>query len=178
MDQRPGDRPADMDPIRAWAGSCREPQLARRLRPSFAHARRPYALLPDQPGVRWWRSRPRPERPDGWPTYPHQENNRIRPGSRPRPEPRRGARRQGDRRPSDANAIFAFDADSGRLLWKTEPIADDVKLSHILGVANGRLVATGDRVLLFNVQTGKLAVTWPDSGKRRGGYRRGLLAGD
>ena len=53
--------------------------------------------------------------------------------------------------PSDADAIFAFDAGSGRLLWKTEPIADDVKLSHVLGVAKGRLVVTGDRVLLFDV---------------------------
>ncbi len=59
--------------------------------------------------------------------------------------------------PSDADAIFAFDAASGRLLWKTEPIADDVKLCHLLGVAKGRLVATGNRVLLFDVKDGKLA---------------------
>ena len=81
--------------------------------------------------------------------------------------------------PSDADAIYAFDAASGRLLWKTEPIADDVKLSHVLGVAKGRLVVTGDRVLLFDVQTGKLVSTWPDSGnKSMEGYGRGLLAGD
>src|SRR5262249_54984311 len=79
--------------------------------------------------------------------------------------------------PSDAHAIFAFDAASGRLLWKTEPIADDVKLSHLLGVARGRLVATGDRVLLFDVRTGKLVSTWPDN-KSLEGYGRGLLAGD
>ncbi len=79
--------------------------------------------------------------------------------------------------PSDANAIYAFDAASGRLVWKTEAISDDVKLSHLLGVAKGRLVATGDRVLLFDVQTGKLVSTWPDSGNMEG-YGRGLLAGD
>ena len=81
--------------------------------------------------------------------------------------------------PSDANAIYAFDKTTGRLLWKTEAISEDVKLSHLLGVAKGRLVATGDRVLLFDVQTGKLLSTWPDSGnKSMEGYGRGLLAGD
>jgi outer membrane protein assembly factor BamB/tetratricopeptide (TPR) repeat protein len=79
--------------------------------------------------------------------------------------------------PSDAAAIYAFAADSGRLVWKTDPIAEEVKLAHLLGVARGRLVATGDRVLLFDVKTGKLAATWPDSGKSEG-YGRGLLAGN
>ena len=80
--------------------------------------------------------------------------------------------------PSDASAIFAFDAASGRLVWKTDPIADEVKLSHLLGVAKGRLVATGDRVLIFDVRDGKLLATWPDSGRSMEGYGRGLLAGD
>ncbi len=80
--------------------------------------------------------------------------------------------------PSDADAIFAFDAQSGRLLWKSEPISDDVKLTHLLGVAKGRLVATGNRVLLFDVTTGKLLHAWPDSVKSLEGYGRGLLAGD
>ncbi len=78
--------------------------------------------------------------------------------------------------PSDAAAIYAFAADTGRLVWKTDPIAEEIKLTHLLGVAKGRLVATGDRVLLFDVKTGKLAATWPDSGKFEG-YGRGLLAG-
>src|ERR1700722_18884038 len=30
--------------------------------------------------------------------------------------------------PSDADAIFAFDAATGRLLWKSKPIADDIRL--------------------------------------------------
>ena len=80
--------------------------------------------------------------------------------------------------PSDADAIFAFDAGSGRLLWKSDPIADDVKLSDLLGVAKDRLVATGNRVLLFDVKTGKMLHAWPDAGKSLEGYGRGLLAGD
>ena len=58
------------------------------------------------------------------------------------------------------------------------PIADDVKLTHLLGVAKDRLVATGNRVLLFDVKTGKLVHAWPDSAKSLEGYGRGLLAGD
>ena len=80
--------------------------------------------------------------------------------------------------PSDAEAIFAFDAQTGRLLWKSDRIADDIKLSHLLGIAKGRLVASGDRVVLFDVKTGKLLHAWPDSGKALDGFGRGLLAGD
>jgi outer membrane protein assembly factor BamB/tetratricopeptide (TPR) repeat protein len=79
--------------------------------------------------------------------------------------------------PVDATSIYAFDAQSGLLVWKSDPVADEVKLSHLLGVARGKLVATGDRVLLFDVKNGKLSASWPDSGKFEG-YGRGLLAGN
>jgi outer membrane protein assembly factor BamB/tetratricopeptide (TPR) repeat protein len=56
-------------------------------------------------------------------------------------------------------------------------IPDEVRLSHVLGVARGKLVATGDRVLWFDVRDGRLVRTWPDAGSREG-FGRGLLAGD
>ena len=80
--------------------------------------------------------------------------------------------------PDDTSAIYAFDAGSGRLVWKTDRLPEEVKLSHLLGVAKGRLVATGDRVLLFDVKNGKLFNSWPDSGRAYDGFGRGLLAGD
>ncbi|WP_435005252.1 PQQ-binding-like beta-propeller repeat protein [Tundrisphaera lichenicola] len=80
--------------------------------------------------------------------------------------------------PDDAPEIYAFDAATGRLIWKTEPIPEDVKLAHILGVAKGKLVATGDRVLWFDVKDGKLAHTWPDNSQAGQGFGRGILAGD
>jgi outer membrane protein assembly factor BamB len=80
--------------------------------------------------------------------------------------------------PDDTSAIYAFDAGSGRLVWKTERLPEEVKLAHLLGVARGHLVATGDRVLLFDVKTGKLVHSWPDSGRAYEGFGRGLLAGD
>ncbi len=80
--------------------------------------------------------------------------------------------------PDDASAVYAFDAAAGRLVWKTDPLPDEVKLAHLLGVAKGRVVATGDRVLLFDVKNGKLLHFWPDSGHGYDGYGRGVLAGD
>jgi outer membrane protein assembly factor BamB len=80
--------------------------------------------------------------------------------------------------PDDTSRIYAFDAGSGRLVWKTDTLPDEVKLAHLLGVAKGRLVASGDRVLLFDVKNGKLIHSWPDSGRAYDGFGRGLLAGD
>src|SRR5262249_5149232 len=53
--------------------------------------------------------------------------------------------------PDDAGAIYAFEATTGRLVWKTDTLPDEVKLAHLLGVTRGRLIATGDRVLLFDI---------------------------
>ncbi len=80
--------------------------------------------------------------------------------------------------PDDTANIFAFDASSGRLVWKTDAIAEDVKLTHLLGVAKGNLIATGDRVLWFDVKTGKLNHSWPDKTTGAQGFGRGLLAGE
>ncbi len=80
--------------------------------------------------------------------------------------------------PDDAPAIYAFDAATGRLAWKTDPIPDDVKLTHLLGVAKGQLIATGDRVLWYDARNGKLAHAWPDNAQAVQGFGRGILAGD
>lgn len=79
--------------------------------------------------------------------------------------------------PDDASSIFAFDAATGRLAWKSEPIPDDRKLAHLLGVAKGRLIATGDRVFWFDIKDGKLVHAWPDGGQVADGFGRGILAG-
>jgi outer membrane protein assembly factor BamB/tetratricopeptide (TPR) repeat protein len=76
--------------------------------------------------------------------------------------------------PEDSTRIFAFDALTGRLVWNSEPRPD---VTHLLGVAKGRLVATGDHVWCLDVRTGKVLSGWPD-GPGLEGYGRGLLAGD
>ncbi len=80
--------------------------------------------------------------------------------------------------PDDAPAIYAFDAATGLLAWKTETIPDEVKLTHLLGVAKGNLIATGDRVLWFDVRNGRLVHAWPDNAQAVQGFGRGILAGD
>ena len=39
--------------------------------------------------------------------------------------------------PNDSDRLFAFDAESGRLLWQSEPIVFD----HLIGVTHGRVIA-------------------------------------
>ena len=80
--------------------------------------------------------------------------------------------------PDDTKSIYAFDAATGRMVWKTDPIADEVKLTHLLGVAKGNLIATGDSVLWIDAKTGRLAHKWPDNNQAVQGYGRGVLAGD
>ncbi len=80
--------------------------------------------------------------------------------------------------PDDTASLYAFDAATGRMAWKTRPIAEDVKVAHLLGVAKGRVVATGERVVLFDVKTGALLHAWPDGPQAPQGFGRGLLAGD
>lgn len=76
--------------------------------------------------------------------------------------------------PQDAPEILAFDASTGQRAWKTKPVAEVV---HLLGVAGGKLFATGDHVFTFDARTGGLLRTWPEVGRYEG-YGRGLLAGD
>jgi cellulose synthase operon protein C len=79
--------------------------------------------------------------------------------------------------PSDADSVFAFDASSGRLLWASDVHSDAIELAHVLGVAHGHLVVTGNRVVLLDVKTGRAVHSWPDAGRMRG-HGRGLLSGD
>ncbi len=77
--------------------------------------------------------------------------------------------------PDDAPSIYAFDAATGRLAWRTEPLP---KVIHLLGVAQGHLIATGDRAWLIDVSNGKVIRYWPEGASGMDSYGRGLLAGD
>ncbi len=75
--------------------------------------------------------------------------------------------------PADCRSVFALDANSGQLLWQSEHPEDIV---HLLGVGAGALVASGDKLWLFNVESGK-PIRPPEDGVQ-GAFGRGLLAGD
>jgi len=76
--------------------------------------------------------------------------------------------------PSDSAAIFAIEADSGRMVWQTRLAQDAI---HLLGVGQGNLIASGKRLWWIDAASGKLVARWPDS-TSPAGYGRGLLAGN
>jgi outer membrane protein assembly factor BamB len=78
--------------------------------------------------------------------------------------------------PSDSEAILAWEATSGQLLWETTLAEDAI---HLLGAGGGNLLASGDRLWWIELTTGKIVRVFPD--QPRGsqallGYGRGLLA--
>ncbi len=79
--------------------------------------------------------------------------------------------------PADTPNIYAFDAATGALHWKCDIAVDAV---HLLGVAGGNLIASGDRLWWIDVDWGRVAAgPWPESrhaGVR--GYGRGSIAGE
>ncbi|MFO0945114.1 MAG: PQQ-binding-like beta-propeller repeat protein [Planctomycetota bacterium] len=72
---------------------------------------------------------------------------------------------------SDTAKIQCFDAETGRKLWDAHP-----PVAHLLGVAKGNLIVTGNRVWGIDVETGKIRWYWPENTVASHG--RGTLAGD
>ncbi|MDG2207044.1 MAG: PQQ-binding-like beta-propeller repeat protein, partial [Pirellulales bacterium] len=79
--------------------------------------------------------------------------------------------------PRDSSYLLALDANTGQLLWKSAPMNSSPL--HLLGIADGTLMAAGDNLWWFNAITGRAEAVWPQPGNRSGprGYGRGLLAG-
>ncbi|QDV33606.1 outer membrane protein assembly factor BamB family protein [Tautonia plasticadhaerens] len=75
--------------------------------------------------------------------------------------------------PEDSDRLFAFDRDTGRLAWQVDPGG---RVSHLLGVADGKVVATGNHVWTIDARSGTLRSRWPDGQTLLEGYGRGLLA--
>ncbi len=76
--------------------------------------------------------------------------------------------------PSDTNGVYAFDALSGALRWKTP---EQPRLSHMLGVARGNVICTGKQVVAIDATNGAHRWTWSE-GPNTAPYGRGALAGD
>lgn len=76
--------------------------------------------------------------------------------------------------PADTERILALDAATGELVWETRYAPDAI---HLLGVGDGHLLASGDRIYWINLESGKLVRYWPD-GPEPKGYGRGVLADD
>ncbi len=85
--------------------------------------------------------------------------------------------------PPDSDRLFALELSTGRLIWQTASgVAEDVK--YLLGVVQGELVASGDRLYWFDVYNGKVREQYPRLGSQTvdqprpdpAGWGRGLVA--
>lgn len=76
--------------------------------------------------------------------------------------------------PSDSEFIFAFDADTGELLWNSRSANGAV---HLLGVGAGTLFVSGDSLAGFNVESGKFTHDFKRDHPTPPGYGRGALVG-
>ena len=74
--------------------------------------------------------------------------------------------------PADTPAILAFDAVTGMLLWESAHRGDAV---HLLGVAGGRLIASGDKVYGFDMLGGRLEYEYPAENHLPNGFGRGVV---
>jgi outer membrane protein assembly factor BamB len=81
--------------------------------------------------------------------------------------------------PTDSPQIFAFDAMTGLVRWATVPnaLADVV---HLLGVAEGSLIASGKQLWWLDAESGKAVMTFPPKMEvsQEDPRGRGLLKGD
>jgi outer membrane protein assembly factor BamB len=78
--------------------------------------------------------------------------------------------------PADAPAIFALDADTGKMVWQQNELPDALQL---LGVVGKHLIASGDRIASLDISSGHMNWSWPES-DRAGirGMGRGVVAGN
>jgi outer membrane protein assembly factor BamB len=81
--------------------------------------------------------------------------------------------------PQDSPAIWAFDAASGSLRWSCKHADDAI---HLLGVADGNLIASGKKLWWIDARTGRVNAEFPDTDSRNAaagtGFGRGIIAGD
>ncbi|WP_169976644.1 outer membrane protein assembly factor BamB family protein [Tautonia rosea] len=76
--------------------------------------------------------------------------------------------------PEDTDRVLAFDRSSGLLVWESNPGG---RVTHLLGVASGNLVVTGNHVWTIDIEDGSIRSRWPEGQTLEQGYGRGLLAG-
>lgn len=77
--------------------------------------------------------------------------------------------------PSDAQRVFCLEAATGTLRWQRRVMEP---LSHLVGVAQGRLIAAGNSLWAFHTDTGQLDWSVRQVEPEDFGYGRGWLAGD
>jgi hypothetical protein len=64
--------------------------------------------------------------------------------------------------PQDCAELFALDATTGEVLWSTDDL-DVADAIHLLGVVDGSLIVSGDRLLWLDCRSGRLLGRFPAS---------------
>jgi outer membrane protein assembly factor BamB len=77
--------------------------------------------------------------------------------------------------PNDSDALFAYDAETGRILWERKLRGAPRVL---LGVADRKLIVSGDRLFALNFESGSIAWRLEANDPELTGAGRGALAGD
>jgi cellulose synthase operon protein C len=84
--------------------------------------------------------------------------------------------------PADSDRLFALDAITGHMRWTTSA-ERAVDVRHLLGVGQGNLIASGERLYWLDAATGRPVGQYPPPDEPLGpetprGFGRGVLAGD
>jgi outer membrane protein assembly factor BamB len=78
--------------------------------------------------------------------------------------------------PTDSPHVMAFDAMTGKMRWASPSALADVV--HLLGVAEGSLIASGRQLWWLDAETGRIVNSFPDNVNESLGHGRGMLVGD
>ncbi|HEV7282710.1 MAG TPA: PQQ-binding-like beta-propeller repeat protein [Pirellulaceae bacterium] len=80
--------------------------------------------------------------------------------------------------PQENDRIFAIEIHTGKLLWESDPLIDEFAISHLLGFADGWLIASGRGLVWLDEVDGSWRGQWPEPGQQvPPGHGRGLLVG-
>ncbi len=86
--------------------------------------------------------------------------------------------------PADSESIFALDAMTGQVIWRTNLPRDTLDVVHLLGVVGPHLIASGRRVWWLDIHTGQLSQRVAENpfpaaeNPEPSGFGRGVLVGD
>jgi outer membrane protein assembly factor BamB len=85
--------------------------------------------------------------------------------------------------PTDFDGLFALDGASGQILWQTDLPPGTLDITQILGIVQGQLLVSGQRLWWIDAATGRISADPPENPfpreltSARLGFGRGLVAG-
>lgn len=80
--------------------------------------------------------------------------------------------------PQENDRIFAIEIHTGKLLWESDSLVGEFAVSHLLGFAEGALIASGRGLIWLDEVDGGWRGQWPEPGQQvPPGYGRALLVG-